>query len=48
MLTAVRRRPHRAAAATGMAFDDTFEVDDETYSLRLVYVRMIAEPNRHS
>jgi hypothetical protein len=36
------------AAVAGMAFDDTFTVRDETYSLRLVYVHMIAEYARHN
>jgi uncharacterized damage-inducible protein DinB len=37
-----------AAAAAGLAFDDTFVLNDETYSLRLVYVHMIAEYARHN
>jgi uncharacterized damage-inducible protein DinB len=36
------------AAAAGMAFDDTFTGGEETYSLRLVYVHMIAEYARHN
>jgi hypothetical protein len=36
------------AAVAGMAFADTFTVGDETYSLRLVYVHMIAEYARHN
>ncbi len=36
------------AAVAGMAFDDTFRLNDETYSLRLVYVHMIAEYARHN
>jgi Protein of unknown function (DUF664) len=36
------------AAAAGLAFDDTFTSNDETYSLRLVYVHMIAEYARHN
>jgi Protein of unknown function (DUF664). len=36
------------AAAAGLAFDDTFELRDETYSLRLGYVHMIAEYARHN
>ena len=35
-------------AAAGLAFDDTFALNDETYSLRLVYVHMIAEYARHN
>jgi Protein of unknown function (DUF664) len=36
------------AAAAGLAFDDTFIVRGETYSLRLVYVHMITEYARHN
>jgi hypothetical protein len=36
------------AAAADLAFDHTFTVRDETYSLRLVYVHMIAEYSRHN
>lgn len=36
------------AAAAAMAFDDTFIANEETYSLRLVYVHMIAEYARHN
>lgn len=36
------------AAAAGLAFDDTFMHDGERYSLRLVYVHMIAEYGRHN
>ena len=36
------------AAVVGSAFDDTFTLNDETYSLRLVYVHMIAEYARHN
>ena len=35
-------------AAAGLAFDDTFELRGRTYSLRLVYVHMIAEYARHN
>lgn len=35
-------------AAAGMAFDDTFVLNGETFSLRLVYVHMIAEYARHN
>jgi len=36
------------AAVAGIAFDATFEVGDEVYSLRAVYVHMIAEYARHN
>jgi hypothetical protein len=36
------------AAVAGLAFDDTFVLQDETYSLRLAYVHMIAEYARHN
>jgi hypothetical protein len=36
------------AAAAGLSFDHTFTSKDETYSLRLVYVHMIAEYARHN
>lgn len=36
------------AAVARMAFDDTFTARDETYSLRFVYVHMIAEYARHN
>ncbi len=36
------------AAAAGKAFDDTFTYAGEDYSLRLVYVHMIAEYGRHN
>jgi Protein of unknown function (DUF664) len=36
------------AAAAGLAFDDTFTLNDEVYSLRLVYVHLIAEYARHN
>jgi hypothetical protein len=36
------------AAAAGLAFDDTFTLNSETYSLRLVYVHVIAEYARHN
>ena len=36
------------AAAAAMAFDDTFIANEETYSLRPVYVHMIAEYARYS
>jgi hypothetical protein len=36
------------AAVANIAFDDTFMLNDETYSLRLVYVHMIAEYSRHN
>ncbi len=35
-------------AAAPLAFDATFTLHDETYSLRLVYVHMIAEYARHN
>ena len=35
-------------AAAQRSFDDTFELRGETYSLRLVYVHMIAEYSRHN
>lgn len=35
-------------AAAGSAFDDTFRVREETCSVRLVYVHMIAEYARHN
>jgi uncharacterized damage-inducible protein DinB len=36
------------AAAAGLKFEDTFELRGQTYSLRLVYVHMIAEYARHN
>lgn len=36
------------AAAAKLAFDDTFELRGDTYSVRLVYVHMIAEYARHN
>lgn len=36
------------AAVADLPFDHTFELRDETYSLRLVYVHMIAEYSRHN
>lgn len=36
------------AAAAGLAFDDTFTLNKESYSLRLVYIHMIAEYARHN
>jgi uncharacterized damage-inducible protein DinB len=36
------------AAVAGMAFDDTFEVDGEIFSLRMVYVHLIHEYSRHN
>ena len=36
------------AAVAGLPFDTTCTVGDETYSLRLVYVHMIAEYSRHN
>jgi hypothetical protein len=36
------------AAAAGRAFDATFTLNGETYSLRLVYVHMVAEYARHN
>jgi len=36
------------AAVAAMAFDDTFMLDGETYSLRLVYVHLISEYARHN
>ncbi|HST81334.1 MAG TPA: DinB family protein [Kineosporiaceae bacterium] len=35
-------------AVAGLSFDDTFELRGETYSLRLVYVHLIAEYARHN
>ncbi len=35
-------------AVAGMAFEDTFMLGEEKYSLRLVYVHMIAEYARHN
>jgi uncharacterized damage-inducible protein DinB len=35
-------------AVAGMAFADTFDVDGEAFSLRMVYVHMIAEYSRHN
>jgi hypothetical protein len=35
-------------AAASLAFDDTFVLNGETFSLRLVYVHMIAEYARHN
>lgn len=36
------------AAVSGMAFDDTFALDGEPFSLRMAYVHMIAEYARHN
>ena len=36
------------AAVVEMAFDDTFEVDGEAFSLRMAYVHMIGEYARHN
>ena len=36
------------AAAAGLGLDDTFTLRGETYSLRLVYVHLIAEYARHN
>jgi hypothetical protein len=36
------------AAVAGMAFGETFDVDGEAFSLRMVYVHMIAEYSRHN
>jgi hypothetical protein len=36
------------AAVAHLAFDDTFTIRGETYSLRFVYVHMIAEYARHN
>ena len=36
------------AAAAELPFDHTFTVRDDTYSLRFVYVHMIAEYSRHN
>jgi hypothetical protein len=35
-------------AVAHMSFDDTFDVNGETFSLRMVYVHMIAEYSRHN
>jgi uncharacterized damage-inducible protein DinB len=35
-------------AVRGMAFDDTFDVDGEAFSLRMTYVHMIGEYARHN
>lgn len=32
----------------GMEFDDTFEVGDRVFSLRMMYVHLIAEYSRHN
>jgi uncharacterized damage-inducible protein DinB len=40
---------HRADEAVAqLAFGDTFDVDGEAFSLRMVYVHMIAEYSRHN
>ena len=36
------------AAAARLSFDDTFELDGEPFSLRMVYVHMIGEYARHN
>jgi hypothetical protein len=36
------------AAAAGLSFDDTFTLRGDTYSVRLVYVHMVAEYARHN
>ena len=36
------------AAVANMGFDDTFTANDETYSLRVAYVHLIAEYARHN
>jgi hypothetical protein len=36
------------AAVAGMAFDDTFDVNGEDFSLRMVYVHLIHEYSRHN
>lgn len=40
------RRADQAVA--GMAFDDTFEVGDRVFSLRMTYVHLIGEYSRHN
>jgi uncharacterized damage-inducible protein DinB len=35
-------------AAAGLAFDDTFEVDGQAFSVRMVYVHVIHEYSRHN
>ncbi|HEX3839775.1 MAG TPA: DinB family protein [Acidimicrobiales bacterium] len=35
-------------AVAAMAFDDTFDVGDEVFSLRMTYVHMIGEYSRHN
>jgi uncharacterized damage-inducible protein DinB len=35
-------------AAAGMTFDDTFDVNGETWSLRMTYVHLIGEYARHN
>ncbi len=35
-------------AVADLAFDDTFDVDGEDFSLRMVYVHMIGEYSRHN
>jgi uncharacterized damage-inducible protein DinB len=35
-------------AVAGMAFDDTFEVDGQPFSLRMTYVHLIGEYARHN
>jgi uncharacterized damage-inducible protein DinB len=39
---------HADEAVAAMAFDDTFDVGGETFSLRMVYVHMIGEYARHN
>jgi hypothetical protein len=45
-LQAEWRRADEAVA--GMGFGETFDVDGEAFSLRMVYVHMIAEYSRHN
>jgi uncharacterized damage-inducible protein DinB len=39
---------HADDAVSGMAFDDTFDVHGEAFSLRMTYLHMIAEYARHN
>lgn len=36
------------AAVAGMSFDDTFDVEGDAFSLRMVYVHLIGEYSRHN
>ena len=39
---------HADKAAAGMAFDDTIDVGGQAFSLRMIYLHMIAEYSRHN